>query len=80
MLCQVHLTAHTPEEKDLVNYLFFHPYDKVTEKDGAVILNYGGGNLCRGKNDFGEGCKECRYAPLLIRKILGRQDSYKFGV
>jgi len=79
MLCQVHLTGVTSEERQMRDYLFFHPYDKIEERDGALVLNYGGGQLCRGRNDFGEACGDCRYAPYMIRRILQRQKSFSFG-
>lgn len=79
MLCQVHLTGVTPEERDLLDTLFFHPYDKLEQRNGALVMNYGGGMLCRGINDFGERCGDCRYMPYLVRKILRRQSTFTFG-
>ncbi len=79
MLCQVHLEGITAEEKELLDILFFHPYDKLEERDGALIMNYMGGKLCRGINDFGEGCGGCRYMPYIVRKILKRQKEFTFG-
>lgn len=79
MLCQVHLRGVTTEEKELLDNLFFHPYDKLEERNGVLIMNYGGGRLCLGTNDFGEGCKDCRYMPYIVRKILKRQNEFTFG-
>ncbi len=79
MLCKVHLEGFTPEEKDILNLMFFHPYDKLEENDGKLIMNYGSGKLCPGTNDFGEGCKLCRYVPYAVRKILRRQEKFVFG-
>ena len=79
MLCRVHLTDYTQEEKELLDYLFFHPYDKLEERESVLVMNYGGGKTCPGTNDFGEKCKACRYAPYLVRKILQRQDNFNFG-
>lgn len=79
MLCQVHLTGVTPEEKDILEHLFFHPMDKLEERNGSLIMNFMGGKLCPGTNDFGEGCHDCRYMPFVVRKILRRQTEFKFG-
>lgn len=37
------------------------------------------GRLCPGTNDFGENCKNCRYVPFVVRKILQRQENFVFG-
>lgn len=79
MLCQVHLKEVSDGERELLDYMFFHPLDKLEERDEAVILNYGGGKLCRGSNDFGESCGNCRYMPYFIRQILQRQKALTFG-
>lgn len=79
MLCQVHLKGITADEKELLDVLFFHPYDKLEERNGALIMNYMGGKLCPGINDFGEGCGGCRYMPYMVRKILKRQKDFTFG-
>ena len=79
MLCQVHLTGITEEKKQLLDTFFFHPFDKLEERNGALVMNYGGGKLCRGNNDFGEGCKDCRFVPYFVRKILKRQKVFVFG-
>lgn len=79
MLCQVHLTGFTPEERELLDYIFFHPYDKIEERNGALVMNYGGGKLCQGINDFDEECKACRYPPYFVRNILKRQTNFTFG-
>lgn len=79
MLCQVHLTGVTEEEKELLDTFFFHPFDKLEERNGALVMNYGGGRLCHGTNDFGEGCKKCRFIPYFVRKILERQKGFVFG-
>lgn len=79
MLCQVHLKGVITEEKELLESIFFHPYDKLEERDGTLMMNYMGGRLCLGVNDFGEGCKECRYMPYIVRKILRRQNEFTFG-
>lgn len=79
MLCQVHLTEVTAEEKDILDHLFFHPMDKLEECNGGLMMNFMGGKLCHGTNDFGENCKNCRYMPFVVRKILRRQTQYQFG-
>ena len=79
-LCKVHLEGFTTEEKEILDMMFFHPYDKLEEYDGRLIMNYGyGESICMGTNDFGEGCKECRYVPFVVRRILGRQEKFAFG-
>ncbi len=79
-LCKVHLEGFTPEEKETLDMMFFHPFDKLEEYDGRLIMNYGcGEGICLGTNDFGEGCKECRYVPFVVRRILRRQEKYVFG-
>jgi hypothetical protein len=79
MLCQVHLTEWTLEEKGILNQFFFHPFDKLEERSGSLVMNYGGGRLCSGTNDFGEKCSDCRYVPYIVRKILKRQSKFNFG-
>ncbi len=79
LLCKVHLEGFTPEEKEILDTMFFHPYDKLEEYDGKLIMNYGSGALCLGTNDFGEDCKHCRYVPVLVRRILQRQEHFEFG-
>ena len=79
MLCQVHLKGVTTEEKELLDSIFFHPYDKLEERNGTLIMNYMGGKLCLGTNDFGEKCGDCRYMPYIVRKILRRQKEFFFG-
>lgn len=79
MLCQVHLKGVTTEEKELLESMFFHPYDKLEERNGTLIMNYMGGKLCLGTNDFGEKCGDCRYMPYIVRKILRRQKEFVFG-
>jgi hypothetical protein len=78
-LCKVHLEGYTPEEKELLDLMFFHPYDKLEEDDGRLIMNYGSGEVCPGINDFGEDCKQCRYVPFFVRRILRRQENFVFG-
>ena len=79
MLCKVHLEGFTPQEKEILDMMFFHPYDKLEEDEGKLIMNYGSGKLCPGTNDFGEDCKNCRYIPFAVRKILRRQKNFVFG-
>ena len=79
MLCQVHLNGVTPEEKELLECFFFHPYDKLEERNSTLIMNYMGGKLCLGINDFGGQCGDCRYMPYMVRKILRRQNGFAFG-
>ncbi|MGP8050920.1 MAG: hypothetical protein ACLPYB_09945 [Desulfobaccales bacterium] len=79
MLCQVHLKGVSAEEKELLECAFFHPYDKLEERNGELVMNYMGGKLCRGVNDFGERCGDCRYMPYMVRKILRRQKDFAFG-
>lgn len=79
MLCKVHLEGFTPEEKEVLDMMFFHPYDKFEEVDGKLIMNYGRGAVCPGINDFGEDCKNCRYVPFVVRRILRRQQNFVFG-
>lgn len=79
MLCQVHLTGVTEEEKGILDAFFFHPYDKLEDREGTLIMNYMGGKLCPGSNDFDESCGECRYMPFFVRKILRRQSEFSFG-
>jgi hypothetical protein len=79
MLCKVHLEGFTLEEKEILDMTFFHPYDKFEAYDEKLIMNYGSGRLCPGTNDFGENCKNCRYVPFVVRKILRRQENFVFG-
>ena len=79
MLCQVHITKYTREERELFEYFFFHPYDKVEDRNGVLLMNYGGGKLCQGTNDFGEACTDCRYVPYFVREILRRETVFSFG-
>lgn len=79
LLCKIHLEGFTPEEKEILDTMFFHPYDKLEEYDGKLIMNYGSGELCLGTNDFGEDCKRCRYVPVVVRRILQRQTHFEFG-
>jgi len=78
-LCKVHLEGYTPQEKEILDLMFFHPYDKFDEYDGKLIMNYGSGEICNGTNDFGEDCKNCRYVPCVVRKVLKRQEKFVFG-
>ncbi len=79
MLCQVHLKEVSGEEREILDAFFFHPYDKLEERDGTLIMNYMGGKLCMGTNDFSESCGNCRYMPVVVRKILKRQTEFAFG-
>ena len=79
MLCQVILKDVTGDEKAVLDSFFFHPYDKMEEVDGELMLNYMGGKLCQGSNDFSESCGNCRYMPVVVRKILKRQTEFVFG-
>ncbi len=78
-VCKVHLEGFSPEEKEILDLMFFHPYDKLEECDGKLVMNYGSGEVCMGTNDFGEDCKNCRYVPFAVRKILKRQEKFEFG-
>lgn len=78
-LCRVNLDNVSEEEKGILNLMFFHPYDKLEEDGAKLIMNYGSGDDCTGVNDFGEGCKNCRYVPFVVRRILRRQKEYVFG-
>lgn len=79
-LCKVHLEGFTSEEKEILDIMFFHPYDKLEENNGTLIMNYGcGEDICMGINDFGEDCKNCRYVPFVVRRILRRQENFVFG-
>lgn len=79
ILCQVHLRDFSKEEKELLDIMFFHPYDKLEERGAELIMNYGRGKLCQGTNDFEEACRDCRYVPWIVRKILQRQKQVQFG-
>ncbi|MGD2186132.1 MAG: hypothetical protein PVI71_08390 [Desulfobacterales bacterium] len=79
ILCKVHLEGFTSEEKEILDMTFFHPYDQLEAYDGKLIMNYGSGALCLGTNDFGEDCKNCRYVPFVVRRILRRQENFVFG-
>ena len=79
MLCQVHLVGETSEEREILNAFFFHPNDKLEERNGVLIMNYMGGKLCQGNNDFNEPCGLCRYMPVVVRRILARQTEFAFG-
>lgn len=78
-LCQVHLEGVTAEEREILSIFFFHPLDTLEEDDGKLIMNYGSGEVCLGTNEFGEGCKNCRHVPFIVRKILQRQTRFVFG-
>lgn len=78
-LCKVHIEGFTADEKEILDMMFFHPFDKLEEYDGKLIMNYGSGEVCPGTNDFGEDCKNCRYVPFVVRKILRRQENFIFG-
>jgi len=79
VLCQVNLKDVTADEREILDAFFFHPYDKLEEIDGALMMNYMGGKLCLGTNDFSEACGLCRYMPVVVRKILKRQTEFTFG-
>ena len=78
-LCKVHIEGFTADEKEVLDMMFFHPFDKLEEYDGKLIMNYGSGQVCPGTNDFAEDCRSCRYVPFVVRKILRRQKNFTFG-
>lgn len=78
-LCKVHIEGFTADEKEVLDMMFFHPFDKLEEYDGKLIMNYGSGEVCPGTNDFEEDCKNCRYVPFVARRILRRQENFIFG-
>jgi len=78
-LCKVHIEGFTADEKEVLDMMFFHPFDKLEEYDGKLIMNYGSGKICPGTNDFAEDCRSCRYVPFVVRKILKRQENFTFG-
>lgn len=73
MLCRVNLLDVSKEDLEILKAFFFTPLDKIEERNGRIILNYMGGELCKGINDFGDTCKECRYQPEIVLKYLRRQ-------
>jgi len=75
MLCRVKLLGVSEEDLEVINSFFFDPHERVEVGEGWVRLSYMGGEPCRGKNDFGEGCGECRYMPQVVKKYL-RAGSY----
>ncbi len=75
MLCRVKLLDVSEDDLEVIKSFFFDPMEKVEVSKGEVTLNYMGGEPCRGKNDFGERCGECRYMPYVVRKYL-KQGKY----
>ncbi|WP_456474943.1 hypothetical protein [Candidatus Pyrohabitans sp.] len=70
MLCRVRLLDVSEEDLEVMRSFFFDPVEKEGIRGGEVELNYMGGELCLGENDFGEGCEACRYMPYVVRKYL----------
>jgi|Deesub1362A_J573_1020465.scaffolds.fasta_scaffold10293_3 hypothetical protein len=70
MLCRVKLLEVSEEDLEVIKSFFLDPMEKVEVHEGEVTLNYMGGELCPGENDFGEHCGECRYMPYVVRKYL----------
>lgn len=70
MLCRVRLLDVSQEDLEVIQSFFFDPLEEVEVCEGEVTLNYMGGEPCSGKNDFGEGCEECRYMPQVVKKYL----------
>lgn len=79
VLCRVNLHNVTPEDIVTLKSYYFFPLEKIEEQEGRVILNAMGGELCSGTNDFGEDCKECRYAPEIVRKYLKKEKKITIG-
>ncbi len=76
MLCRVTLLEVSEEDIEAIKSFFFDPLEKVEVRKGEVSLSYMGGELCRGENDFGERCGDCRYMPYVVRKYL-REGKYR---
>lgn len=73
-LCTLNLGKVDPQEKKLLDSMFFHPIDKYKDDDGNITLRYGSGSECKGINDFDEQCLSCRYIPPFVRKIVERKN------
>lgn len=70
MLCRVRLLDVSEEDLEVIKSFFLDPVEKVEVHKEEVALNYMGGELCFGENDFGESCEACRYMPYVVRKYL----------
>ncbi|WP_457554510.1 hypothetical protein [Candidatus Pyrohabitans sp.] len=75
MLCRVKLLEVSKEDLEVIKSFFFDPLEEVETGEDWVRLRYMGGEQCGGRNDFGEGCGECRYMPWVVRKYL-REGKY----
>ncbi len=72
-VCRANLDNASAEEREILDLMFFHPYDKLIKDGDKLRMNYGSGNDCTGTNDFGEPCKDCRYVPFVVKRIIRRQ-------
>jgi hypothetical protein len=79
VLCRVNVYGVSPEDLVTIKNYYFFALEKIEEHEGYITLNAMGGELCRGVNDFGEKCNECRYHPEVINKYLRKQDKFTFG-
>ncbi|MEE8359009.1 MAG: hypothetical protein V3R82_06330 [Candidatus Hydrothermarchaeales archaeon] len=80
VLCRVNLFNVTDEDLAILKSFYFTPLEQLeVEDDGRVILNFMGGDLCEGINDFGDPCKGCRYQPEIVLRYLRKQSEIKIG-
>ena len=78
VLCRVKVYGVSEEDLVTIKNYYFFPLEKPEEHDDHIVLNAMGGELCRGVNDFGEDCRECRYQPEVIKKYLRKQEKFEF--
>lgn len=78
VLCRVKVYGVSEKDMATIKNYYFFPLEKPEEHNGYIVLNAMGGELCKGVNDFGEGCGKCRYQPEVIKKYLRNQGKFEF--
>jgi hypothetical protein len=77
VLCRVKVFGVSEEDLATIKNYYFFPLEKPEEHKDHIALNAMGGDLCRGVNDFGEECRDCRYHPEVVKKYLRKQDKFE---
>ena len=81
VLCRVNIEGVTEEDLVTINSYYVFPLEKPEIHEGYITMNaMGGGELCKGKNDFKEKCPDCRYHPEVVKKYLRKQKKFSFKV
>ena len=80
VLCKVNIENVTKEDQEIIKSFYFTPLEtpEISE-DNTVVLNFMGGTKCKGTNEHGDKCIECRFQPEIVLRYLRKQKEIKIG-